>query len=56
MQQCDAENKQKAKQAAKLTMQEAATEEAQKLAVQGEWFRLADKAKRDTQWGQVSAE
>ena len=56
VQQCDAGNKQKAKQAAKLTMQEATTEEAQKLAVQGEWFRLADKARRDTQWGQVSAE
>ena len=34
-------------------MQEAITEEAKKLAVQGEWFRLADKAKGDGQWGQV---
>ena len=34
-------------------MQEAITEEAKKLAVQGEWFRLADKAKGDAQWGQV---
>ena len=34
-------------------MQEGTTKEAKKLAVQGEWFRLADKAKGDAQWGQV---
>ena len=51
--QWDAGNKHRAKQAAKAVMQEAIAEEAKRLAVQGEWFRLAEKAKNDTQWGGI---